>query len=169
MFASGTLALQSMENMKKIIVLLILSVISFSACTKSDKFNTVSTSAENVAIKGFDTVAYFAENNAVQGNSQYEFVWKGAKWLFANAENLEKFKANPEQFAPQFGGYCSYAVSKGYTADGDPNAWKVVDGKLYLNYNPKVKEMWEKEQEQRIKDGEKNWKEFQTKPPQHKG
>ena len=82
---------------------------------------------------------------------------------------LEKFKANPEQFAPQFGGYCSFAVSKGYTADGDPNAWKVVDGKLYLNYSPKVKEMWEVEQEQRIKDGEKNWREFQTKKPQHKG
>ena len=155
--------------MKKIVFLLILSVISFSACTKSEGVNQVNTTSENVAIKGFDTVAYFTAQNAIEGNPRFEFVWNGAKWLFSNSENLEKFKANPEQFAPQFGGYCSYAVSKGYTADGGPNAWKVVDGKLYLNYSPKVKEMWEAEQEQRINDGEKNWQEFKTKKPQHKG
>ncbi|HMS44149.1 MAG TPA: YHS domain-containing (seleno)protein [Pyrinomonadaceae bacterium] len=155
--------------MKKIILFLIIGIASFAACTKTESVKQVNTTGENVAIKGFDTVAYFTAENAVQGNPKYEFVWNGAKWLFTNVENLEKFKANPEQFAPQFGGYCSFAVSKGYTADGDPNAWKVVDGKLYLNYSPKVKEMWEKEQEQRIKDGEKNWKEFQSKTPQHKG
>jgi YHS domain-containing protein len=155
--------------MKKNILWLILSLAILPACSTSGNFKTVNTTAENVAVKGFDTVAYFVENGAVKGNPQYEFVWNGAKWFFASAENLEKFKANPEQYAPQFGGYCSFAVSKGYTADGDPNAWKVVDGKLYLNYNQKVKEMWEKEQEQRIKDGEKNWQEFKTKKPQHKG
>lgn len=143
--------------------------ISFAACAKTENVKIVNTTTENVAIKGFDTVAYFAESGAVKGDPKFEFVWNGAKWFFANAENLEKFKANPEQFAPQFGGYCSFAVSKGYTADGDPNAWKVVDGKLYLNYNQKVKEMWEAEQQQRITDGEKNWKEFQTKKPEHKG
>jgi YHS domain-containing protein len=156
--------------MKKILLFLIVGIGIFAAnCSNAESFKQVNTTAENIAIKGFDTVAYFAENGAVQGKPEFEFVWNGAKWLFANAENLEKFKANPEQFAPQFGGYCSFAVSKGYTADGDPNAWKIVDGKLYLNYSPKVKEMWEKEQEQRIKDGEKNWQEFKTKKPQHKG
>ena len=129
----------------------------------------VNTTAENVAVKGFDTVAYFTEQTAVQGNPRFEFVWNGAKWLFANRENLEKFKANPEAFAPQFGGYCSFAVSKGYTADSDPQAWKIVDGKLYLNYNPKVKELWEAEQEMRIQEGKKNWQEFQKKKPEHKG
>jgi len=143
--------------------------ISFTACAKTESVKIVNTTNENVAIKGYDTVAYFAENSAVKGDPKFEFVWNGAKWLFSNAENLEKFKANPEQYAPQFGGYCSFAVSIGYTADGDPNAWKIVDGKLYLNYSPKVKEMWEAEQPQRIKDGEKNWKEFQTKKPEHKG
>jgi YHS domain-containing protein len=156
--------------MKKVLLFLIVGIGIFAAnCSSENNFKQVNTTAENVAIKGFDTVAYFAENGAIQGKPEFEFVWKGAKWLFANAENLEKFKANPEQFAPQFGGYCSFAVSKGYTADGDPNAWKIVDGKLYLNYSPKVKEMWEKEQEQRIKDGEKNWQEFKTKKPEHKG
>lgn len=140
-----------------------------SACAKTEGVKQINTTSENIAIKGFDTVAYFVTENAVQGDTQYQFVWNGAKWLFSNKENMEKFKVNPEQYAPQFGGYCSWAVSHGYTANGDPNAWKIVDGKLYLNYNPKVKEMWEKEQEKLIKDGEKNWGEFKTKKPEHKG
>lgn len=147
--------------------LIIIGIISGS-CTTSDNFRQVSSTAENIAIRGFDTVAYFVENGAVKGNPQYEFVWNGAKWLFANRENLEKFKQDPERYAPQFGGFCSWAVSHGYTAEGDPEAWKVVDGKLYLNYSQKVKEKWEGEQEKLIEEGNKNWIEFKIKPPQHK-
>ena len=105
----------------------------------------------------------------MEGNPRYEFAWNGAKWLFSSAENLEKFKADPEAYAPQFGGYCSYAVSKGYTANGDPNAWKIVDGKLYLNYSPEVKQLWEKEQDERIRNGNQNWEGFKKKAPEHKG
>ncbi len=156
--------------MKKILLFLIVGIgITVANCSKTESVKQINTTTENIAIKGYDTVAYFADNNPAVGNPQFEFVWNGAKWLFSSKENLEKFKQNPEQYAPQFGGYCSLAVSKGYTADGDPNAWKVVDGKLYLNYSPKVKEMWEAEQEKRIKDGEKNWQEFKTKKPEHKG
>ena len=155
--------------MKKIILFLILGIASFSACTNSEGVKQINMTAENIAIKGFDAVAYFTAQNAVPGNSNYEFAWNGAKWRFSSAENMEKFKSNPENFAPQFGGYCSWAVSHGYTADGDPNAWKVVDGKLYLNYNQKVKEMWEAEQQKFIEDGKKNWEEFKTKKPEHKG
>ena len=144
-------------------------MIGFAACSRTEGVKEVNTTAENVAIKGVDTVAYFTAETVVQGNPQYEFVWNGAKWLFSNPENLERFKQNPEKYAPQFGGYCSWAVSHGYTADGDPNAWKVVDGKLYLNYNQKVKEKWEAEQQKLIQDGEKNWREFKTKKPEHKG
>lgn len=141
----------------------------FVGCNNPEtKMNPVATNTENVAIKGFDTVAYFTAVGAAKGNPQFEFVWNGAKWLFSNAENLEKFKLNPEQYAPQFGGYCSWAVSHGYTADGDPNAWKIVDKKLYLNYNPEVKKKWEAEQQELIKTGEKNWQEFKTKKPEHK-
>lgn len=140
-----------------------------AACAKEDGVKKINTTTDNVAIKGFDTVAYFSAEKAVEGNPQFSFVWNGAKWYFANAENLEKFTKNPEQFAPQFGGYCSWAVSHGYTANGDPEAWKVVDGKLYLNYNQQVKEKWEKEQQKLIEDGKKNWAEFQKKKPEHKG
>ena len=144
-------------------------VLGFAACSKSADFAEVNTDAQGIALRGFDTVTYFAVNNAVEGNRAYEFTWNGAKWLFANAENLEKFKQDPEAYAPQFGGYCSYAVSKGYTADGDPKAWKVVDGKLFLNYSEEVKGIWEKEQSENIKKAVGNWKMFRTKKPEHKG
>lgn len=143
--------------------------LSFAACAKTENLVAVNTNGEGVALKGFDAVAYFAIENAVEGSPKYEYAWNGAKWLFSNAENLQKFKQNPEAYAPQYGGYCSYAVSKGYTADGDPNAWKIVDGKLYLNYNPEVKDIWEKDQQQNIKKGEEHWVEFKTRKPEHKG
>ncbi len=144
-------------------------VVGIAACSKASDFASVNTNAEGTALHGFDAVAYFAVDSAVQGNRNYEYAWNGAKWLFANAENLEKFRQNPESYAPQYGGYCSYAVSKGYTADADPQAWKIVDGKLFLNYSPEVKELWEKEQSDNIKKAEGNWKEFETKKPERKG
>lgn len=143
--------------------------ISLAACAKATNFAAIDKDDEGAALKGFDAVAYFAVENAVKGRPEYEYVWNGAKWLFSSEENLQKFRQNPEAYAPQFGGYCSYAVSRGYTADGDPNAWKIVDGKIYLNYNLEVKEMWEKDQQQNIKKGEENWNGFKAKKPQHKG
>jgi len=156
----------------KIYTILIISIsaIFFAACAGgAEDFNKINTTAETVAVKGFDAVAYFTAENAVEGNPQFSYIWNGAKWYFSSAENMEKFKAAPENYAPQFGGYCSFAVSKGYTADADPQAWKIVNGKLYLNYNRKVKEMWEAEQETRIRDAEQNWDEFKKKKPEHKG
>jgi YHS domain-containing protein len=144
-------------------------VATLAACGQYQGVEKVNKSPDGLALRGFDAVAYFAVNSAVKGEPKYEFVWNGAKWLFASVENLEKFKQDPEAYAPQFGGYCSYAVSHGYTADGDPEQWKVVDGKLYLNYNQEVKQTWEKEQQKFIKDGERNWTEFQKKKPEHKG
>jgi YHS domain-containing protein len=143
--------------------------VAFIACGKTAGVEAINKTADGLAVRGFDTVAFFAEQSAFQGNPTYGYVWNGAKWLFSTPENLEKFKKSPEAYAPQFGGYCSYAVSHGYTADGDPQAWKIVDGKLFLNYNQKTKETWEKEQDRFIKQGEQNWLEFQKKKPEHKG
>jgi YHS domain-containing protein len=148
---------------------MIAAVAAMTACTGAQGVATINVDANGLAVKGYDTVAFFTNNAAVQGNPTFEYAWNGAKWVFSTAENLEKFKSDPVGYAPQFGGYCSYAVSHGYTADGDPNQWKIVDGKLYLNYNQKAKDAWEKEQEKLIKDGENNWAEFQKKKPEHKG
>lgn len=148
---------------------ILLTGLFAASCTSLSGVERVNKTSEGFALRGFDAVAYFTGDSAVKGNPQNEFVWNEAKWLFSSAENLEKFRQDPEKYAPQFGGFCSYAVSHGYTADGDPEAWKIVDGKLYLNYNQKVKEMWEQKQAEFIKEGEKNWTEFQKKKPEHKG
>ena len=151
------------------IVVLTTVFVCLAACSKSDGVAKVNRNTEGLAVSGFDAVAYFVAENAVQGDGKYEYVWNGARWLFSSQENMDKFKQNPEAYAPQFGGYCSYAVSRGYTADADPKAWKIVDGKLYLNYNQKAKEEWEKNLQKSIEDGKSNWVEFQNKKPEHKG
>lgn len=89
---------------------------------------------DGLAVKGYDVVAYFTEGKPTEGNPAFEHKWQGATWRFASAETLEAFKANPEKYAPQYGGYCSWAVSKGKTASISPKAWTIVDGKLYLNH-----------------------------------
>lgn len=99
-------------------------------------------SSSNLAIRGTDPVAYFTESKAVAGNSQYEHEWNGATWRFSSEENLELFAANPEKYAPQYGGYCAKALSEGNVVSTDPNAWKIVDDKLYLNYSPEVQQQW---------------------------
>ena len=149
--------------------LVVAAALAFTACGRTETQLGLNADADGRALRGFDAVAYFAADSAVKGDPKYEYAWNGAKWLFSSEENMKKFQANPEAYAPQFGGYCSYAVSEGYTADGDPEAWKVVDGKLYLNYNKQVKEKWEQNQTERITNGSSNWQEFKKKKPEHKG
>ena len=110
-----------------------------------------------VAIKGYDAVAYFTDSKPVEGNGDFTFEWNGAKWRFVNAEHLAAFKATPEKYAPQYGGYCAWAVSQGYTAGIDPAAWKIVEGKLYLNYNTDVQKKWSGDIPGNIGKADKNW------------
>jgi len=96
----------------------------------------------NLAIRGYDPVAYFTENAPVEGSAQYEYEWKGATWRFSSAEHLKRFQENPEAYAPQYGGYCAKALSDGVLASTVPEAWKIVDGKLYLNYSQQAQQEW---------------------------
>jgi YHS domain-containing protein len=139
---------------------IIALAVTLAACGKTETAIKLNTDNGGLALRGFDAVAYFAVDNAVRGDAKYEYIWNGAKWLFSSEENMRKFQASPETYAPQFGGYCSFAVSEGYTADADPEAWKVVDGKLYLNYNKQVKQKWEQNEHERIMKGLENWKEL---------
>ena len=102
-------------------------------------------SSSGLAIRGTDPVAYFTEGAAVAGDSQYETEWQGAVWRFASAENQELFEADPEAYAPQYGGYCAKALSEGNVVSTDPEAWKIVDDKLYLNYSEGVQKQWSKD------------------------
>jgi hypothetical protein len=110
-----------------------------------------------LAVDGYDPVAYFRTGAPQKGNPAHTVTWNGATWLFVSAENKAAFEATPQAFSPQYGGYCAWAVSEGYTAKGDPNAWRIVDGKLYLNYNATVQKTWEKDVPGHITKGDKNW------------
>jgi hypothetical protein len=93
----------------------------------------------------------------VAGERRYEHEWQGATWRFASAANRDRFAAAPERYAPQYGGYCAWAVSQGYTAGIDPEAWTIVDGKLYLNYDREVQERWAADREANIRSADANW------------
>ncbi len=109
------------------------------------------------AIRGYDAVAYFTEQKPVKGNDRYSLQWNGATWYFTSAENRDRFQAHPEKYAPQYGGYCAWAVANGYTAAADPDAWRIVDGKLYLNYSLGVQKQWSQDIPGNIARGDKNW------------
>lgn len=109
------------------------------------------------AIDGTDPVAYFTEGRPVEGSSEYSHEWNGATWRFASAENKALFVANPEKYAPQYGGYCAWAVSQGYTASTEPENWSIVDGKLYLNYSADVQKKWSKDKAGFIAKANRNW------------
>ncbi len=111
----------------------------------------------SVALSGYDPVAYFTQKAAVKGSDEFKMTWNGAEWHFANAADLAAFKANPAKYAPQYGGYCAWAVSQGYTASGDPTVWKVVNDKLYVNYNAEVGEKWQKNIPGFITAANTNW------------
>ena len=114
-------------------------------------------SSWGLAISGYDPVAYFKQNKPVKGSSEHSSKWNGATWRFTSAENKAAFDANPTRYAPQYGGYCAWAVSQGYTASTDPDAWRVVNGKLYLNYNKSVRATWSKDIPGNIAKGDRNW------------
>ena len=109
------------------------------------------------AIRGYDPVAYFTQGKPVKGLNQYTMQWQGATYKFASAANLALFAADAAKYAPQYGGYCAYAVSAGYTASTVPEAWAIVDGKLYLNYSLGVQKKWRQDIPGRIAAANKNW------------
>lgn len=111
----------------------------------------------NLALSGYDPVAYFTQGKPVKGSAQFTTSWNGADWQFASAADLAAFKANPAKYAPQYGGYCAWAVSQGYTASGDPEVWKVVGDKLYVNYNAEVGAKWSKNIPGFIAAANANW------------
>lgn len=100
---------------------------------------------QGIAIKGTDPVAYFKEGKAVQGSKEFTHQWGNTTWQFASAENRDLFASDPEKYAPQYAGFCAWAVSQGYKAPTEPDAWKIVDGKLYLNANKSIQRKWEKD------------------------
>jgi hypothetical protein len=119
---------------------------------------------DGAALSGYDPVAYFTESRAVKGSPHFEHEWRGVRWRFESTAHRNAFAASPEKYAPQYGGYCAYAVSRNYTAPGDPEAWKIVDGRLYVNYDKSVRALWEKELPEVIQRGDSHWPAVLTAP-----
>ena len=128
---------------KYIVALIMLStlLISGAASAKDDAVNTGW--FNNTAIKGYDSVAYFTQNKAIKGNDKYTFSYLGADWHFSSEENKTAFAENPKRYAPQYGGWCAYAMADEGNAVGiDPEAFYIHEDKLYLNYSESVQQKW---------------------------
>ncbi|MBB5518823.1 YHS domain-containing (seleno)protein [Amphiplicatus metriothermophilus] len=111
----------------------------------------------NLALDGYDAVAYFVQGEPAKGSAAFSLEYKGARWRFASAENLERFRADPEAYAPRYGGYCAWAVAQGYVARGNPKYWTIVEGGLYLNYDAGVQRKWEADIPGFIARADANW------------
>ncbi len=112
---------------------------------------------QGIAINGTDAVAYFTDAKPVAGSASHTVDWNGATWQFASAENAATFGANPEAYAPLFGGYCAFAASRGYLAPTIPEAWTVYENRLYLNANLRARELWLQDVPGNIAKGKANW------------
>ncbi len=112
--------------------------------------------SEKVAIKGYDTVAYFTEGQPTKGSPEFVFAWNDAQWQFASAAHRDMFASNPEHYAPQFGQFCSMGLAVGKRAIADPEVWKIVDGKLYLYFSKGARDKFEQNAPENIKKAEAN-------------
>ena len=129
-----------------------LAMAGAAAAQKAEVF-----SDGGAAIRGYDPVAYFTEGRPVKGSGEFTHRWKGATWRFASAANRDRFAGAPETYAPQYGGYCAYGVASGYAVKTEPDAWSVVEGRLYLNYDRSVQASWLKDVPGYIRKADANW------------
>lgn len=135
-------------------IFLISSIGLNAQAKKEDKvFST-----KEGAIKGYDPVSYFTVNKPQKGFKTISYIWQGATWYFSSEANKTLFTANPEKYAPQYGGYCAYGWAQGYAVKIEPDAWAIEGGKLYLNYNKNVQKDWDKDRLGYIKKADENYK-----------
>ncbi len=135
------------------LILVSISLLTLASTAQAaPKINTLEKSGlfgkykeSGIAIRGFDTVAYFTQGKPVLGSAEFTVEWSGATWQFSSQEHAELFKSDPQAYAPQYGGYCAYGVSQDYLVKIEGDQWKIEDGKLYLNYDKKVQKTWIKD------------------------
>ena len=148
-----------------VLVVVLGSVVGIagSATAGADSSVPAVNAAEGIGLKGYDPVAYFINGAPTKGSDQYSYLWKGVTYRFASAENLEKFKSDPEKYLPQYGGYCAYAMSLDRIADIDPSRWAIVNGKLYLNNGFVAEKLWSINKSGNIVSADRNWPQYPKK------
>jgi len=136
-----------------------LFLLASAAAAEDEVFVT-----DSAAIRGHDPVAYFTEGRPVPGDAEIRHEWSGATWLFSSRENRDRFAADPERYAPQFGGFCAYGLSRGYKVGTDPAAFTIHNDKLYLNYSLAVRATWLQDTDTYIRKGVDNWQTLEHAP-----
>ncbi|MFY7839183.1 MAG: YHS domain-containing (seleno)protein [Lacibacter sp.] len=138
--------------MKQQLLFVLLFVTLHTSAQTSEIF-----APDSIALRGYDVVAFYTEGKAITGSDKFMYSWKNVKWFFASANHLFLFKADPAKYEPQYGGYCAYGLARGYKAPTVADTWYILDGKLYFNYNQKVKTTWQKEKERYIDSANRKW------------
>jgi len=138
-----------------------LAAILFAVTANAFGQNNVDSSG--LALKGYDPVAYFTEQKPVTGKAEFTARHEGATYRFASAASRDAFLAEPAKYAPQYGGYCAFGMASGYKAPIEPDAWSVVEGKLYLNYNRSVRSTWAADIPGYIRKADANWPSVRSK------
>lgn len=139
-------------------LLLVPLLAAPAAATVAQERSAVNVDAQGVALKGYDPVAYFTMNKPVRGQASIPAVHEGATYWFATDEHRRAFQEQPGRYLPQYGGFCAFGVAQGARPDIDPNAFAIVDGKLYLNLSPAVQSRWRQDVPGYIKAADENWK-----------
>ncbi len=147
--------------------LLAVAAVAAPAAPRHDLNTTAGVMVEGgpLALRGYDPVAYFTHGKAIPGSFRHASLHDGAVYQFASPENKKAFEANPAKYVPAYGGYCAYGVSVGKKFDGDPRVWKVVDGRLYLNLNADIQEMWMKDVPGAVSKADRNWTKIRDAAP----
>lgn len=139
---------------KQLFLLVLLTTGSAVAGAGKEIYTTF---LSNLALQGYDPVAYFRQGKAVKGSREYRTEYRKAEWRFASRENLERFREEPERYAPRYGGYCAWAMAKGEKAAGNPLFWTLVGDRLYLNYDGEIQDKWLQDRDDLIRAADHNW------------
>ena len=138
-------------------ILGIVMAIAVAFPAMAGESQRVFTDSDDVAIRGYDTVSYFTESQPVKGTDEFERVWQDAKWRFSSAENRDQFASDPERYAPRYGGFCAGGLALGVLREVDPEAWVIIDDKLYLNYSKKDLPEFIEDAPNEIAKADANW------------
>ena len=143
---------------------LMLAGLLVTATATGLRAQAVNTDKDHLALYGYDAVAYQTDNAAVKGTTQYTATYEGNTYRFASAAHRDAFNAAPAKYVPAYGGYCAYGVSRGYKVKVDPEAFTVVDGRLYLNYDKGVQGRWLKDIPGYVAKADANWPGLKDQP-----
>jgi hypothetical protein len=139
-------------------VLVVVFTFALAPGAFAEEQHRINKGADDVAILGYDTVAYFTEGRPVKGSPDFEYVWQDARWQFSKPEHRDLFSADPDRYAPRYGGFCSGGMTLGWIAPIDPEAWVIVDDRLYLNYSKEGRDDFAKDPAPEIAKADENWK-----------